>query len=174
MRELLEGAGTLTPEQRARSWQTVHTGITAPPRRTRRKRLVFLAAGVTAAAVLSGTAAIVLASRPVTDRTIAECRSYSEDGTSLPGTDVSNATRNGEPGSIEDAVGMCADFWRAGLLRRDVPGIEPPENWDGQLDGPFPVPPLTACTREDGAAVVVVGDDPQACRAAGYAPSDDG
>lgn len=174
MRELLEGAGTLTGEQKARSWEAVRSGIDTAPNRTRRRRIVLLAAGVTAAAVLGGTAAaIVVASRPVTDRTIAECRSYRADGTSLRGTEVSNATRNGEPGSIEDAVSLCAEFWRAGVLRRDVPGIDPPEDWDGRLEGSFPVPPLTGCTREDGAAVVVVGEDPQACRTAGYAPSGD-
>ena len=174
MRELLEGAAPLTTEQKARSWQAVRAGIDAEPRRVRRRRITLVAAGVTAFAVVGATAAaIVVAARPVTDRSIAECRSYTADGTSIRGTEVSNATRAGEPGpaSIADAVGACAEFWRAGLLRRDLAGIHVPENFDGRLDGSRPVPPLIGCTRDDGAAVIVVGDNPQACRSAGYAPS---
>ena len=134
-----------------------------------------MAAGLTAFAVVGATAAtIVIASRPVTDRSIAECRSYTADGTSIRGTEVSNATRAGEPGSgsIADAVGACAEFWRAGILRRDLAGIDVPENFDGRLDGSRPVPPLIGCTRDDGVAVIVVGENPQACRSAGYAPSE--
>jgi hypothetical protein len=172
MRELLEGAATLTSDQKARSWQAVRTAIDAEPRRIRRRRTKFVAIGLTAAAVAGATAAaIVVAARPVTDYSIAECRSYSSDGTSIRGTEVSNATRSGEPGSITDAVSVCAEFWRAGLLRRDLAGVDIPKNFDGRLDGSRPVPPLIGCTRDDGAAVVVVGDSPQACQSAGYAPS---
>jgi hypothetical protein len=174
MRELLEGAETLTSEQKARSWQAVRAAIDAEPRRVRRRRITLVAVGLTTVAVAGATAAaIVVASRPVTDHHIAECRSYSSDGTSIRGTEVSNATRAGEPGpgSIADAVGACAEFWRAGILRRDLAGIDIPENFDGRLDGSRPVPPLIGCTRDDGAAVVVVGDGPQACRSAGYAPT---
>jgi len=175
MRELLEGAGDLSAEEKARSWDTVRTAIDAAPRRDRRRRTRLVAIGVAGAAVLGATAAaIVVASRPVTEFGSVECRSYATNGTSLIGTEVSNATRSGEPGTITDAVGMCADFWRAGVLRRDVAGIDPPENWDGQLGGSAPVPPLTGCTREDGVAVVVVGEDGEACRAAGYAPTGEG
>lgn len=170
MRDLRAGAGTLTAEQKAKSWNAVSSALDAEPRRTRRRKLRLIAAGVTGAAVLTATAAIV-ASRPVTDFSVVECRSYTADGTSLMGTEVSNATRTGEPGSITDAVAACADFWRTGLLIEGVPGIHPAENWDGQLDGQLPVPPLVGCTRDDGAAAVVVGDTPEACANAGYVPS---
>ncbi|GAB3467032.1 hypothetical protein [Actinophytocola sediminis] len=174
MRELLDGAGTLTAAQRARSWATIDAAIAEEPRRRRRGRLRLVAAGVAGAAVLGATAAIV-ASRPVTDLSMVECRSYAADGTSLAGTEVSNASPAGSdvPATIQDAVGACAGFWRSGLLVRDVAGIHPPADWDGQLTGRLPVPPLVGCTRDDGAAVVVVGDTPQACHDAGYTPTTD-
>jgi hypothetical protein len=170
MRELLDGAGTLTDEQKAMSWNVIRVGIHRAPRR-RRRRIIIVAVGLAGAAAV-GSAAAIVASRPVTDRSIAECRSYTSDGTSIYGTETSIATSTGEPGTIEDAVSMCADFWRSGLLRRDFEGTDIPENFDGKLDGSLPVPPLVGCTRDDGAAVVVVGDDPQhACPAAGFDPS---
>jgi hypothetical protein len=172
MRELLEGGGTLTDEQKIRSWNAIRLAIRKEPRR-RRRRITLIAIGVATAATVGATAAIV-ASQPVTDRSIAECRSYTSDGASILGTEMGIATTTGEPGTIEDAVSMCADLWRSGLLRRDHEGIDPPQGWDGELDGSLPVPPLVGCTRDDGAAVVVVGDDPeQACRNAGYVPTGD-
>ena len=174
MRELLDGAATLTTEQKARSWKAVRAAIDHEPRRVRRRRIKLVAVSVTAVAVVGATAAaIVAAAMPVTDHRIAECRSYTAEGTSIRGTEVSNATAVGEPGpgTITDAVSACAEFWRAGILRRDLAGIYIPENFDGRLDGSRPVPPLIGCTRDDGAAVVVVGDNPQACLSAGYTPS---
>jgi hypothetical protein len=172
MRELLDGAATLTTEQKNRSWETVRAAIDAEPRRARRRRIKLVAVSLTGAAVVGATAAtIVIASRPVTDRTIAECRSYTADGTSIHGTETSIATNTGKPGTITDAVRDCADLWRSGILRRDLSGLHIPKNFDGKLDGSLPVPPLVGCTRDDGAAVVVVGEGPQACQSAGYAPT---
>jgi hypothetical protein len=175
MHELFDGAGTLTDEQKTLSWNAVSSAIGKEPRRRSRRRIVMIAIGLAGAAAVGATAAITIgAFQPVTDRSIAECRSYTSDGTSIYGTDVSTLSPSGGFGTIEDAVSACADFWREGLLRRDVEGVDIPENFDGKLDGSLPVPPLVGCTRDDGAAVVVVGDDAQqACRNAGYAPSKD-
>lgn len=178
MRELFDGAGELTREQEARSWSSVRTLIENGDRsravKPRRKRIVVIGSFVAAIAVAGSTAAAV-AFWPVTDRSIAQCRSYTSDGRSIEGTDVGIASAADDSGGdnpayVDDAVGLCGSLWRDGLLRRDHSGIaQPPAGAKEAVHpgAPFPVPPLVGCVNDDGIAVVVVGTGPQSCLDAG-------
>jgi hypothetical protein len=110
--------------------------------------LKLITTGVlTIAALTSG--GVLLARSQVTDPMTVACFERAElrlDGT-FPGTTV--ALADAPPGSrdavqvpIDDAVGICTDLWRDGVLNSP----------DGSA-----VPDLTVCVMRDGTAAVVPG-----------------
>lgn len=129
-----------------------------------------VAVGLGAAVVLGGgtATAYVLVQRPVTDTSSVHClaRAEMDERGSYPGSSVAVAEPNGEQVSIDDALGMCSQVWRDGLLD--------PSLGSGNAARPNPernsaVPnDLTVCVMPDGSAAVVPGP-PAACGSVGLA-----
>lgn len=168
MRELFDGSGRVDVE---RSWNAVQQSIeTGKAPGSARRRRWMIAGGIVSAAAIGATAAAV-AMLPIEDRQMAECRSYTSAGKSIEGAPVALNT-----GRVDDALRLCAAMWEDGLLRKDAEGALAPEPGShGHPGRPFAVPPLVLCVEPgEGFAVVVVGDDQQACREAGVVPAGPG
>ncbi len=137
-------------------------------RRPRRKPILIAAsAAVAAAAATAGGYAYVQHPAPVTDKSEARCytvASLSDGAESF--TFVAEAAVAGQPGpgpsQVDNALSVCAGFWRQGILR---PG---PDGARGAPDPgrDHPVPPLVACVLPDGTAAVFPGTTPT-CAALG-------
>lgn len=113
-------------------------------------RIAF-AGGAVLLAGASVAATILLDARPVTETQIVQCldrASTNPDG-SLPGTAVSLAAPTGVV-SIEDAVAVCRDLWKAGGFNGNEP-LDP-------TPSPGTVPDdFTTCVTDSGIAAVVPG-----------------
>lgn len=124
-----------------------------PPRLRVRKPLVL---GVMALGTLAttGAAAAYVATRPASVHDQARCYATASlaGGEDFKGTTVGLAqSADGKTGSAS-AVELCATVWRAGVVRSD--GGPVPD----KLATDLPVPPLVACTLNNGVAAVFPGD----------------
>lgn len=120
---------------------------------------------VAVAFVGSGTAFAYtkLTSQPVTDFSTARCYTSASvaavDGSSFPGTTVAVA----DGSSVTDALAMCADLWRQGVLREGVTEPQAPDP-----SGSFTVPALAGCVLPDGRAAIIPGSA-DVCQSLGLA-----
>lgn len=154
----------LDPTRKAAMRALVEHAVATERARPPRLR-VPVAAGVGAAVALAGgtAAALVLTQRPVTETSLVHCLSRAElSGTGeFPGTSVAVAapSTGGEPLPIEDALAVCEQVWRDGLLDPSAPaGVAQPNlNRDSRVPDR-----LAVCVTPDGAAAVVPGG-PAAC-----------
>jgi len=134
-------------------------------RRLRRRLLVWGGVGVFAIGGLSTAGSILFGSAPVTDKALVYCLSSVEP--QADGSYLSSAATMADPdgpGRVDDALELCGEMWRHGLL-------------DGSTDptaatyspDEFEVPELQVCVRRDGAAAVVPSDDDAICQTLGMA-----
>lgn len=136
-------------------------------RKHRRKPLLFTAGAVIVAAATSAAAyAYVQHSAPVTDKSQARCytvASLSAGPESF--TTIAQATRTGSlrPAQVDDALSICADLWRQGILHPGPNGVgAPTPDASGMVrlgpgQGSSHVPELTACVLAGGTAAVFPG-----------------
>jgi hypothetical protein len=120
----------------------------------RRRRIVT---GLVVVAIVgSGVAGItLLRSSPITDRSTARCYTVDSVGTGedFVGTTIVASGIPGSPAQVDNAIAVCADFWRQGFLVAGKTGIQ-----RRPASQSNPVPPLIACTLPDGRAAIFPGD----------------
>ncbi len=138
--------------------------------KTRRRWRPVLFIAIPSIIVAGGlTAGAFALLRPVSDQNSVHCFSRAEVDIfgRYPGASVALAAPNGGgPVSIEDAIEMCSQVWRDGLLSPTDPIVRPPGNgtkpyYNENHDSPVP-DPLTVCVMGDGTAAVVPGG-PEVC-----------
>jgi hypothetical protein len=134
--------------------------MVARERRTRRPLLIAGVAGAVAIGTSAGAYAYVASSAPVTDKSQARCYTVA----SLTGGDYTTIAAlspagTGKSTQIDDALSVCAAFWRQGILRPGAREPFPPNQAD-----PYPVPQLVACVMPDGTAAIFPGK-PGTCTA---------
>ena len=124
----------------------------------RSPRPMFIGIGAVIVAASAGAAGYAYAARtaPVTDKNVASCytvASLSAGPESF--TQFAQATRAGSPtrAQIDNALSVCADFWRQGILRPGPDGARGAPNPAGN----YPVPALVTCVLPDGTAAVFPG-----------------
>jgi hypothetical protein len=134
----------------------------ASPAGSRRRfpvRMVVAATGVSVLLVGGTAAASFVAFRAPSQPPVDGTRCYTvaslEGGDDFAGTTVARATAADSTRTDAAAVELCADLWRQGFLRAGAPGLLDPTG--GATD--LPVPPLTACTLDNGIAAVFPGDE---------------
>lgn len=131
-----------------------------PARRLRR----LVVPGVAVALLLSASGATAyLLGKPATVRDTIRCYTVDslEGGDHFRGATLTAAsTDDARIDVATDAVGRCADLWREGFLRVGASNAQPPTDGTGR---DHPVPPLAACTLEDGVAAVFPGP-PDTCQ----------
>lgn len=133
-------------------------------RRLRRRALVWGGVGLVLAGGLTTGAAVLFGSSPVTNTTIVHCLSSptrNADG-SLPGSSASISDGAG-PGAVRDALALCTEMWRQGVLSDGVNPTSPTQH-------PGVVPPvLQVCVLKDGSAAVVPSESGTVCQSLGLA-----
>jgi len=124
----------------------------------RSPRPMFIGIGAVIVAASAGAAGYAYTARtaPVTDKNVASCytvASLSAGPRSF--TQFAQATRAGSPttAQIDNALSVCADFWRQGILHPGPDGARGAPNPAGN----YPVPALVACVLADGTAAVFPG-----------------
>jgi hypothetical protein len=134
----------------------------ALPAGSRRRFPVRTVVAATGASVLlvGGTAAASFVafsapSQPPVDGTRCYTVASLAGGDDFAGTTVARATAADGTRAEAAAVELCADLWRQGFLRAGAPGPLDPTGVATDL----PVPPLTACTLDNGIAAVFPGDE---------------
>lgn len=148
-------SGTL-PDHRVAAMRLLLESEVSRSRRPRKRLLIAVGAAVVAAGAGAAGYAYTAHSAPVTDKNVASCYTVASLSAG-PGsyTQVAQATRAGSPtrAQVDNALSICADFWRQGILR---PG---PDGARGLPDaaGRHPVPSLVACVLPDGTAAVFPG-----------------
>ena len=125
-------------------------------RRPRKRLLITVGATLVAAGAGAAGYAYTAHTAPVTDKSEASCytvASLSAGPESF--TQVGEATRAGSPtrAQVDNALSVCADFWRQGILSPGPDGARGLPNPAGR----HPVPSLVACVLPDGTAAVFPG-----------------
>ena len=129
--------------------------VADPAARSRRpRRPVLVASGVAATVVATGACAFAIAGyQPVTSKYVARCYTVASLSTSRY-TTIAQAGPVGAPQpQIGNALSVCADLFRQGLLKAGGPGLNPYA--DVKID--HTVPRLVECTMSDGTAAVFPG-----------------
>ncbi len=115
-----------------------------------RRRVVVASIGLGTALATAAAMTAYVAFREPTERGVATCYGSASTGSDTVRVDVSVASPDGlGPAVIEDAVELCTQAWRDGLLDAGV------------VDVPFgtqQVPDLVACTLPDGSVGVFPGN----------------
>jgi hypothetical protein len=138
--------------------------VARSPRPRRRRRPVMIAV-IAAVIVLISVAAGVIASAPVTDKTMARCFSVANPYAGAAYyTTVHDAGKPGTKAHVRNAHDACAALFRIGFLR---PGrrIARPSRRPN-----YPVPRLAVCVWHHGEAVVFPGP-PGTCVRLGLHPA---
>lgn len=149
-------ARMLTRERHIVDFATARAGRQRATRRT--ARYVALIAGASTL-LIGSTAAAYVAFRPATVPIADEVRCYSkaslEGGDQdFYGTTVTHAKAPDGTRNAGTAVESCSALWRQALMRLDDKQVGGPDT--GRFD--HPVPPLVACTLDNGIAAVFPGD----------------
>ncbi|MGH9074347.1 MAG: hypothetical protein ACRDZQ_09555 [Acidimicrobiales bacterium] len=120
------------------------------PRRPWWRSGVAVAIGV-AAIMVGGAASWYVASRPVTDKSLAYCYTAPSLGA---GRGAVASVRPGKTNSqVDNPISACAALWHEGFY---VPGVDHLVHLDHPTPT-HPVPPLVVCTLPGGAAGVFPG-----------------
>jgi hypothetical protein len=125
-------------------------------------RFAIIASGASAL-LIGGTAAAYVAFRPagvpIADQTRCYTKASLEGGDrNFFGTTVTLGRSADGTRTATSAVELCSALWRQGLLQLGSKQVGGPDA--GQTS--HPVPPLVACTLDNGVAAVFPGDD-QTC-----------
>ena len=141
----------LPARRRAAARRQLEELVVRSPRPRRRRRPVMIAVA-SAAIVIISVAAGVIASQPVTDRTMARCYSVA-DANAGPGyyTTVMAAGKPGTNALVRSARSGCAALFQIGVLQEGHRMASHPPRRS------YPVPRLAVCVRHDGTAVVFPG-----------------
>ena len=119
----------------------------------RRRRSIGIIASIAAAAVLTGTGAVVLATTEM-QRNVTYCYQYADLGSAHTQvgnpTDLRDAQGRVVDAAVGDAVDKCAAVWRIGFF--ETAGV-PAKN-----SRVYPVPDLQLCMRSDGVPAVLPRD----------------
>jgi hypothetical protein len=117
--------------------------------------------GGASALLIGGTAAAYVAFKPATVPVADEARCYTkaslEGGKDFFGTTVSQAWSADGTRNAASAVEACSAVWRQGLLQLGSKQVGGPDTGTDH-----PIPPLVACTLDNGVAAVFPGDE-QTC-----------
>ena len=153
-------ASQAMPESRRRALRGVLLdqvcGEVRPTRSARRAVVLPVAIG-SAILVLGGGVAYsaLTGSSSVTEHGTARCyttATYQPGAKRFPGTTVAMADSAAAGGAVNDAAGICAELWRAGILQAGAPG--PSRNPSAAS---YPVPQLVQCVLPNGSAAVFPG-----------------
>jgi hypothetical protein len=143
----------LPPRRRkaARSQLEQIVAGSAKPERGRRVKPAAIVAGTAAIVLATGAAAIAAAVyQPVTDKTEGRCFTVAD--TSGFATAIAGAGKPGAHGAVRMARQICASLYRQGYLTQGAQRINPRPR-----KGVHPVPSLQVCTWQDGTAAVFPG-----------------
>ncbi|PJJ63729.1 hypothetical protein [Compostimonas suwonensis] len=138
----------------------VAEGAKKPARKRRRIITIVVPSVLLAIAVTGATLWLV---KPVTDQGAVHCFARAEIDWfgGFPGATVSAAAPNAEQVPVDDAIALCTQVWKDGLLDPEV-ADGTPQGPDGRpivnerRDSPVP-DPLTVCVMRDGTAAVLPG-----------------
>jgi hypothetical protein len=147
----------LTRERHIVDFATEPTGRQRVARRTARYVAIITGAS---ALLIGSTAAAYVAFRPATVPIVDQVRCYSkaslEGGdTDFYGTTVTHAAAPDGTRNAGTAIEACSPLWRQALMRINDKQVGGPDT--GRFD--HPVPPLVACTLDNGVAAVFPGDE---------------
>jgi hypothetical protein len=150
------------PEARmiTREQHVVAYASPAKPNRARRKvsRYVAVLVGASVLALGGTAAAAYVASKPATLPVADGLRCYTkaslEGGDNFYGTTIARARAADGTRSTEGAVEACSGLWDQGFLQLDKKQPAQPD----AMTPDQPIPPLVACTLDNGMAAVFPGD----------------
>jgi hypothetical protein len=150
------------PEARmlTREQHVVAYASPAKPQRARRKvgRYVAILVGASALALGGTAAAAYVASKPATLPVSDGLRCYTkatlDGGDDFYGTTLAQARAADGSYSSRRAIESCSGLWDQGFLQLDKKQPARPE----ALTPEQPIPPLVACTLDNGMAAVFPGD----------------
>ncbi len=115
-----------------------------------RRRVVVASIGLGTALATAGAMTAYVAFREPTERGVATCYGSASTDSDTVRVDVAVAAPDGRgPAVIDDAVQLCTQAWRDGLLDADVS--------QSTLVDSQRVPDLVACTMPDGSVGVFPG-----------------
>ena len=143
--------------------QTIRDEPELRRRRTRRRLLVWGGIGLLTVGGLSTAGSVLFREAAITDQSIVQCFSSTvpnPDG-SFPGSGATVATKDG-PGRVDDALALCTEMWRQGVLSPGFDPVAPPQEPDETR-----IPDLQVCVMRDGIAAVVPSDDASICQSLG-------
>lgn len=131
------------------------------PAKKRRRIITIVVPSVLLAIAVTGAALWLV--KPVTDQGAVHCFARAEIDWfgGYPGATVSMADPNAEQVPVDDAIALCAQVWKDGLLDPDA-ADGTPRDYDGrpryneEHDSPVPTE-LTVCVMRDGTAAVLPG-----------------
>ncbi len=158
---------SMPPDKRATARARLFQAVAPRPTvRARRKRWLLVGIPVLALTGTVTAAAAVITARtaPATETVLCYSKASSgsgANGASFPGTSVSISDHEGAV-IIKDAVGICSQAWRDGVLVLGSSSL-------GEHIRPLgnrPVPELTVCVRRDDAIAVLPGPA-GVCKSAG-------
>jgi hypothetical protein len=98
----------------------------------------------------AGAAIAVVASHTVTNRAQARCYAVA-DTSSQDFTTIAQASTSLTPAEVRNALGVCQELYRIGMLVKGHPVMRPP------FKSARNAPPLVACVWRDGTAAVFPG-----------------
>lgn len=132
-------------------------------RRARRRWLIWGGIGVFAIGGLSTAGSILFNDAPITDKSLVYCLTsiVPEADGSYPSSAATIADPDG-PGRVDDALQLCGDMWRNGILSGLVDPTAPTYAPTG-----IEVPELQVCVMRDGAAAVVPSESDAICQSLG-------
>lgn len=138
--------------------------IEQQPRRSRRRAVLVVVAGVVVLGSAGTAVAVQLTSTEVVDRSAARCYTSASKnfGDDFPGTTIATAsTSSASSAGVADALSTCSDLWAQGYLTLGSARVNTTEPTDIP-----PVPQLAACVLPNGQAGVFPGD-PSTCQSLG-------
>ncbi len=133
--------------------------------RIRKRFAIWGGVGLLVVGGASVAGAVVLQASTVTNQNIVHCLRSAERGAdgSYEESSASISATNGTDGRVHDAVALCSEMWRQGVLSPSFDALKP-------TNPPGTVPAdLRVCVMSDGSAAVVPGG-PNVCAALGLAP----
>ncbi|MEV0392165.1 hypothetical protein [Polymorphospora rubra] len=150
------------PAVRAQARQVRIEQYATPPTPARRKERLTRALVIATAAstvLIGGTATAYVAFRPASTPVEDQTRCYTKESldggdSDFYGTTVGKAHAADGSRAAAAAVDLCAALWQQGLLELGSKQVSEP----GTGSTNRPVPPLVACTLDNGLAAVFPGD----------------
>ena len=136
-------------------------------RRTRRRILTWGGIGLVTIGGLSTAGSILFGQAPITDHAIVHCLSSTvpQANGEFPGS-AATVAHLGGPGRVDDALELCTEMWRQGVLSGPVDPLR--STYTPQAF----IPEMQVCVMRDGTAAVAPSDDPAICQSLGMASAE--